>query len=67
MALSSPSDAREHATLLRQRGFPASVVTLEVGGRTLYAVRVGPYATRTDAERTAATLKRQGFDAILKP
>ena len=67
MALSKPSDAGEHARLLRQRGFPASVVALRSGRSTLYAVRVGPFATRADAELAAARLKAQGFDAILKP
>ena len=67
MALRKPSDADEHARLLRQRGFPASVVALRSGRSTLHAVRVGPFATRADAERAAARLKAQGFDAILKP
>ena len=67
MALVKPSAAEEHARLLGQRGYPATVVPIRSGSKTLYAVRVGPYASRDDARRAAAKLKAQGFEAIVKP
>lgn len=67
MALARRSAAEEHARLLRERGYPAAVTAIRSGGRTLYAVRVGPYASRADAQRVAATLKARRFEAIVKP
>ncbi len=40
-------------------GFPAFVVSGDVGGRTFYRVRVGRYRDRSDAERIAAALNRR--------
>lgn len=66
-ALLKPSSAEDHAARLRERGYPAFVVAIRADGRTLYAVRVGPYAERDAAERVAARLKRDGYDALVKP
>lgn len=66
LALGSAAKAAEHATLLRQRGYPARVVVVRSGGRTLHAVRVGPYATRPDAQHVADRLRAEGFSALIK-
>jgi len=66
-ALGSAARAAEHARRFRQRGYPASVVPLRSGGQVLHAVRLGPYASVAAARRVAATLRGQGFDAIVKP
>lgn len=66
-ALLKPSTAEDHAARLRQRGYPSFVVAVRSGGRILYAVRVGPYDARGAAAGVAAKLKREGYDAIVKP
>lgn len=66
-ALASAANAAEHARLFAERGYPASVAAAATRSGELYLVRVGPYASRADAERAAAKLKGEGFDAIVKP
>jgi len=66
-ALASVAKAETHARLLRARGYPAVVVAVRSGGKTLHTVRAGPYANRADAVRAAQRLKAEGFDAIVKP
>ena len=66
-ALASASKAAEHARLLRERGYPATVAPARTGGTTLHTVRVGPYASRTDALVMARRLKAEGFDVLIKP
>jgi len=66
-ALASSAKAEGHANSLRSRGYPATVVSMRSGGKTLYAVRAGPYASKADALRAAQRLKAEGFDAIVKP
>jgi len=47
-------------------GWPAArVQRAEVAGRTLWRVRVGPYATREEAERQARRLAGAGYDALV--
>jgi len=65
--LTSSAKADLHATLLRERGYPASVTPVQVQGASLHAVRVGPYATKAEAERMVARLRSEGFEAIIKP
>ncbi len=43
----------------------ARVQRADVGGRTLWRVRVGPYATRDEAEGEARRLAGAGYDAIV--
>jgi len=64
-AFSSQGNATRHAALLRQRGYPASVVAKRSGGTTLHVVRVGPYATKAQAQVLAAKLRGEGFEAIV--
>ena len=43
---------------LRSGGFPAVLSPVEVSGRTMYRVRIGPYAERADAERVATQVRQ---------
>lgn len=66
-ALTSRVKAIEHARLLAERGYPAGVLAASSHPGDLNLVRVGPYATRTDAERVAAKLRAEGFEVMIKP
>ncbi len=43
---------------LAQGGHPAFLSPVEVKGRTMYRVRIGPYAERELAEQVADTVRR---------
>jgi cell division protein FtsN len=43
----------------------ALVVPAEVGGRTLFRVRLGGFAARSDAQRIAEQLARAGYTVII--
>jgi len=64
-AFALAANAARHAALLRERGYPASVVPKSSGGRTLHTVRIGPYATKAEAQILATRLRREGFEAIV--
>jgi len=66
-ALTSRAKAAEHAALLAERGYPASVLPASSRPGDLNLVRVGPYAARPDAERVAAKLRAEGFEVLIKP
>ena len=61
--------SEDRASALRERlerVWPAArVQRAEVAGRTLWRVRVGPYATREEAERQARRLAGAGYDALV--
>ncbi len=57
----SSNDANQARKVLGQLtsgGHPAFLSPVEVEGRTMYRVRIGPYTERGDAERVADTVKR---------
>lgn len=58
---SSIEEAQAEALLqrLRSRGYPVFRASEPVSGRTMYRVRVGPYADRPTAEREAQKLERE--------
>ena len=57
-AFSESGAAEELAVRLRGAGFPVYVTPGTASGSTRWRVRVGPLATREDADRSAARLKR---------
>lgn len=61
--------SEDRASALRERlerVWPAArVQRADVAGRTLWRVRVGPYATREEAERQARRLAGAGYDALV--
>lgn len=61
---SSRANADQLSEWCRENGYGVQVVTGQDGGRTLHRVRVGPYASRGDADSAVAELAllgRSGF------
>ncbi|HKV07658.1 MAG TPA: SPOR domain-containing protein [Thermoanaerobaculia bacterium] len=56
------SAEKDQAERIRQRlvngGHPAYLSPVEVGGTTMYRVRIGPYPTRADAQKVADTVRK---------
>jgi DedD protein len=64
-APASEKAARELADRLKKAGFTAYTEKVETKDGARYRVRVGPYATREDADKARARLKSQGFSGNL--
>ena len=63
-SFSSRANADALSEWCREQGYGVKVVTGQDGGRTLHRVRVGPYASREDADTAIAELAllgRSGF------
>lgn len=60
-AFSEEATARKLAQRSGTFGYPATVSTVRSGGRTLYRVRVGPLATRGQADAAASALTAHGL------
>jgi DedD protein len=60
-AFGSADAARKLVGRLEKDGLSAYVAPLERGGKTLHRVRVGPTATRADADKLAARLQARGL------
>jgi len=52
------TQARRVLGRLAQGGHPAFLSPVEVSGRTMYRVRIGPYAERATAEKVAESVRR---------
>jgi cell division septation protein DedD len=54
---------RSQADVVRQRlvkgGYPAFLSPVEVGGHAMYRVRIGPFASRSDAQKTAEKVRTE--------
>jgi DedD protein len=64
-AFGSVESARKLVGDLRKDGYSAYVAPLQRGGKTLHRVRVGPAATRADADRLVARMKGRGLPATV--
>jgi DedD protein len=64
-ALSKESAARELAARLRKSGMAPFVERAESNGSTRYRVRLGPFASRDEAERVRARLRALGVNSSL--
>jgi DedD protein len=64
-AFGSAESARKLVGDLKKDGFSAYIAPLQRGGKTLHRVRVGPAATRADADRLAARIKGRGLPATV--
>jgi len=62
-ALSSSAAAKDLAARLKKGGFGAYVEAVSTGEGTLHRVRVGPFASRDEAQRTAEKVKAAGHRA----
>lgn len=60
LSVSSRADAETEAARLTRRGLPARVEPGNGPRGTVYRVRVGPYATREEAEQAGRRLSSQG-------
>jgi len=64
-AMSTPAGADELAARLVMSGFTAYVEGVTTAEGTLHRVRVGPFASRADAQRAVGKLKAAGHKATL--
>lgn len=65
-ALADRAAAERIARDLEGRGYQSHLSPAKAGDRTLYRVRVGPFATEDEARRAIARLKTEGYpDAFL--
>lgn len=64
-APASEKAARELVDRLKKSGFTAYTEKVETKDGARYRVRVGPYATREDADKARARLKSEGFSGNL--
>jgi DedD protein len=64
-APASEKAARDLVDRLKKGGFPAYTEKVETKDGARYRVRVGPFATREDADKARAKLKSQGFNGNL--
>jgi DedD protein len=62
-ATSTEAAARELSERLKKAGLPPYTETVQTAEGTRYRVRVGPYATREEAERVRTRLKSLGISA----
>lgn len=58
-SLSNAAEARQKSVRLASRGYPSRVSESSGKGGTLWRVRVGPYATREQADAAATKLRRE--------
>jgi len=66
-SFSSRENAARLASQLKEQGFAAYVSRYQDGGRILHRVRVGPVATRPEAESLAERLSQAGQKAKVVP
>jgi DedD protein len=59
-ALSSAAAAKELLARLKKSGFSAYVEAVSTGETTLHRVRIGPFASREEAQRAADKAKAAG-------
>lgn len=64
-AYAKPEDAEQQRARLAMMGFPAKVTEREQNGRTMYRVRLGPYAAKEEADGAQNRLQGAGVDAAL--
>ena len=62
-AFGSADSARKLVSQLKGDGYSAYVAPLNRNGKTLHRVRVGPAATRADADKLAGRIKGRGLPA----
>jgi DedD protein len=60
-------NAKRQAQRVNTYGYKPDVSSVRANGRSMYRVRVGPYATRAQADATASSLAAHGFVAQVVP
>jgi DedD protein len=61
------ANAQRLASRVDAYGYDARVSDIRAGGRVMHRVRVGPYATRSEAEAATSSLSAHGFVAQVVP
>ena len=61
------ANARRLVERVATYGYKAEISSVRSGGRTLYRVRVGPHATRAQAQAAASALAAHGVTAQVLP
>jgi cell division protein FtsN len=64
-AYARPEEAEQQRARLAMMGFVARVTEREQSGRTMYRVRVGPYASKDEADSAQNRLQGSGVEAAL--
>lgn len=64
-AFANETKARDMASQLRGKGYPAVTEVVRGGSSELYRVRVGPLETRESASRVRDNLAKSGFDGAV--
>jgi DedD protein len=66
-AFSTPAAADRQLKLIKAKKYPASVFAAPAGTPgPRYHVQVGPYATRADAQRVEASLRKDGYKPLIQ-
>ncbi len=66
-AFAEYSSALAQAKTVERAGFRCDVQPVTKGGRTLYAVRIGPFVTWSSANEQAGRLRGKGISAVVVP
>jgi DedD protein len=64
-AFSAPAKAKQQLQSVASKGITAYTETLKSGKDEITRVRVGPFDTREEAERTREKLKKLGFEGVV--
>jgi cell division protein FtsN len=65
-AFSTEAAATNVAGILKGKGYPTQLVTLPENMPIRYRVYVGPYRSRTEAQRTQTRLEKEGYKSLIK-
>lgn len=63
-AFRAPEDAKNQQSKLQSMGYEAAVTEREQSGRTVYRVRLGPFARQSEAESMKSRLESAGLDGL---
>ena len=64
-AFSTPAKAAQQSEKIASQNFSAYTETVKYGKEEVTRVRVGPFATREEAEKTREKLKKLGFEGVV--
>ena len=64
-AISTPAKAAQQSEKIASQNFSAYTETVKSGKEEVTRVRVGPFATREEAEKTREKLKKLGFEGVV--
>ena len=65
-SLSSEPAASSLVSILKGKGYPASLVTMPENTPVRFRVHVGPYHSRAEAQRVQSRLEKEGYKPLIK-